>query len=358
VPATIAPMQVSIPILHAYVFESDDDSHINAHDLSDLSDHFDEDECEPSPPLPSNIVLDPTPSISLDEIPYDRDLKWINVPTTARPKPALNSNVSRMLKQVDAITSGNANIDAKKSEDRPKKQEERKKYHESKGFQRKKPEPSHQHRQSEFQRHRHTDNFPAQDRSAFPPPNPPVPQQNQHNYNPQSRFREEEFMGYNRREKPFPPQMRKPFHPHQSNHNHSHHYPQHSQYHRDAQMQRRMIASPEPAQNYVHAPLVEHTDMMYGEPIYDPHYDQYDYDQATGLGMSTGLVGEGLGQDNMGGYNNYNNGYFRSHGDYSAYGQQAMPPPTPHNTVMNDYDFSSPHLNPCAQEFVPSFLTR
>eukprot|EP01039_Chlorochromonas_danica_P000192 gene192-202_t len=106
---------VAIPINQSYVFESDNESHVNADELSDLSDVFDDNESVNG--LSNNEVTTADSGggggrslISLDEIPYDRDVKWINVPTNARPRHSLiNPDALRMLKNVDIIASGKAN---------------------------------------------------------------------------------------------------------------------------------------------------------------------------------------------------------------------------------------------------------
>ena len=45
--------------------------------------------------------------LSLDEVPYSRDLKWINTPEDGRPKPKINWTGNRFLKHVQGITSNN-----------------------------------------------------------------------------------------------------------------------------------------------------------------------------------------------------------------------------------------------------------
>ena len=46
--------------------------------------------------------------ISLEEIPFDRDTKWINVPAGSRPRPKLDLSRNRLLKQVHSIAEANA----------------------------------------------------------------------------------------------------------------------------------------------------------------------------------------------------------------------------------------------------------
>ena len=97
--------RVTATVLRAYNFESDDEYNVNTDDLSDLSDVFDE--VPKHLPLTTggkNDLNDSSQSISIDDIPYDRDLKYINVPNGSRPKPViLQSN--RFLKQVPSITN-------------------------------------------------------------------------------------------------------------------------------------------------------------------------------------------------------------------------------------------------------------
>jgi hypothetical protein len=103
-----------------YNFESDDEDHINGYELSDLSDVFTDDEEESCDTMKVDELIENTvstkieiltkataQSLSLDDIPYDRDLKWMNVPTSSRIK----SNAiapSRFLKQVQSIAAENA----------------------------------------------------------------------------------------------------------------------------------------------------------------------------------------------------------------------------------------------------------
>lgn len=124
-------------IVAYYNFESDNESHINAAELSDLSDEFEDDLNEESS---SNLSqrskeLNHASQLSLDDIPYDRDLKWINVPTTARqqrPGPTvLNPNQNRILKQVNDITRANLR-ELKELDDHYRKLDERKKFSEEK----------------------------------------------------------------------------------------------------------------------------------------------------------------------------------------------------------------------------------
>lgn len=103
--------------MKSYNFESDNESHLNGADLSELSDYFEEDgDSTVTSSTASGLINLPgivqrgASSLSLDDIPYDRDLKWINVPNASRPKPTLlnRDTGSRLIKQVEAITAGNA----------------------------------------------------------------------------------------------------------------------------------------------------------------------------------------------------------------------------------------------------------
>ena len=47
--------------------------------------------------------------LSLDEIPFDRDLKWVNVASGSRPRPRITPSIRNpFLKQVQSITTENA----------------------------------------------------------------------------------------------------------------------------------------------------------------------------------------------------------------------------------------------------------
>lgn len=96
-----------------YNFESDDEDNINGYELSDLSDVFTDDEDLISEvTMRAEIVKQTAPtaaveSLSLDDIPYDRDVKWMNVPTSARVKTT-SFAPNRFLQQVQSIVSGNS----------------------------------------------------------------------------------------------------------------------------------------------------------------------------------------------------------------------------------------------------------
>lgn len=99
----IPKSSIESKLLRSYNFESDDESHINSDDLSELSDVFmdsDNDRDNLNSKLPVEFL-------SIDDIPYDRDLKWINVPNGARPKALLHQN-NHLMRQVRNITKGNA----------------------------------------------------------------------------------------------------------------------------------------------------------------------------------------------------------------------------------------------------------
>lgn len=128
-------------IIEFYNFESDNESHINGEELSDLSDEFDDDfdtvdgnssqrSTTRSQSSRDQYLQNPTSTLAIDDIPYDRDLKWINVPTTARPKVPqqvlYNPNQNRLFKQVNEITKSNAQ-ELKDLDDHYRKLDERKK---------------------------------------------------------------------------------------------------------------------------------------------------------------------------------------------------------------------------------------
>lgn len=80
-------------------------------DLSDISDLFESDAHLLSLDIGlSNGAVSKnreTQMLSLDEVPYSRDLKWINTPEDDRPKPRISKTSNRFLKQVQGITSQN-----------------------------------------------------------------------------------------------------------------------------------------------------------------------------------------------------------------------------------------------------------
>ena len=80
-------------------------------DLSDISDLFEGDAHLLSLDIGlSNGAVSKnreTQMLSLDEVPYSRDLKWINTPEDDRPKPRISKTSNRFLKQVQGITSQN-----------------------------------------------------------------------------------------------------------------------------------------------------------------------------------------------------------------------------------------------------------
>jgi hypothetical protein len=121
----------SIPVVISYNFESDNESRLNGSELSELSDEFD-DEVEESHHSPEAGV---NSSLAIDDIPYDRDLKYVNVPNTTRKKGVLavvnNENSgnqpNRLLKQVKEIARHNQQ-DLTKLDDHYRKLDEKKKF--------------------------------------------------------------------------------------------------------------------------------------------------------------------------------------------------------------------------------------
>lgn len=127
-----------IEIEEYYCFESDVESHINADDLSELSGFFDEEDEDSEGNEMSNSSLpidDSTPTLSIDDITYSRDLRYINVPMASRPRPAgvlyEVGTASRILKQVRDVTGGNAG-ELKDLDSHYKKLDERKRLSDSK----------------------------------------------------------------------------------------------------------------------------------------------------------------------------------------------------------------------------------
>ena len=80
-------------------------------DLSDISDLFENDAHLLSldiGSLTAGVVKNrEVQMLSLDEVPYSRDLKWINTPEDDRPKPRISKTSNRFLRQVQGITSQN-----------------------------------------------------------------------------------------------------------------------------------------------------------------------------------------------------------------------------------------------------------
>lgn len=89
-------------LVRSYNFDRDDTLNFNGDDLSDLSDYFEGD--VETGVGPESLPVD---SLALDDITYDRDVKWINVPDGARPKPVILAG-NKALKQVQAITKDNS----------------------------------------------------------------------------------------------------------------------------------------------------------------------------------------------------------------------------------------------------------
>jgi hypothetical protein len=97
-------------IVEEYNFESDNESHLNGEDLSELSDFFEDDisEHEKGSRATSENRL-----LTIDDISYDRDLKFVNVPNTARQKTSGAPGTNRLLKQITEITRGNSTKELK-----------------------------------------------------------------------------------------------------------------------------------------------------------------------------------------------------------------------------------------------------
>jgi hypothetical protein len=81
-------------------------------DLSDMSDLFESDahllSLDMGQRVPeSGVVNRETQMLSLDEVTYSRDLKWINTPEEDRPKPRISRSSNRFLKQVQGIANSN-----------------------------------------------------------------------------------------------------------------------------------------------------------------------------------------------------------------------------------------------------------
>lgn len=81
-------------------------------DLSDMSDLFESDahllSLDMGQRFPeSGVVNRDTQMLSLDEVTYSRDLKWINTPEEDRPKPRISRSSNRFLKQVQGIANSN-----------------------------------------------------------------------------------------------------------------------------------------------------------------------------------------------------------------------------------------------------------
>eukprot|EP01038_Epipyxis_sp_PR26KG_P006190 gene6190-8526_t len=109
----------------SYNFESDNEDNINGDELSDLSDCFSDDNDNDD-----NQQLQAQSSITLDDIPYDRDVKWINVPTNARIKPTMVQS-NPFLKQVQSIVSNTNKEDLSKLDNHYIKMDTTKKIYES-----------------------------------------------------------------------------------------------------------------------------------------------------------------------------------------------------------------------------------
>jgi hypothetical protein len=84
-----------------YNFLSDDESHINGFELSDLSDAFDDNDDEDNG-RPAGLSEKAT-LLSLDDVSYSRDLRLINVAVDRRPKLTVISRENRIVKEIQAI---------------------------------------------------------------------------------------------------------------------------------------------------------------------------------------------------------------------------------------------------------------
>ena len=51
--------------------------------------------------------IDNANAISIDDVPFDRDLKWVNTPTGSRPRAKLNT-LNPFMKQIQQITEENS----------------------------------------------------------------------------------------------------------------------------------------------------------------------------------------------------------------------------------------------------------
>jgi hypothetical protein len=116
--------KTDLSAIRSFNFESDNEGNINGDELSDLSDVFEDFRSEE---ITSNV---PVECISLDDITYDRDLKWINVPNGARPKPVILQG-NKFLKQVQTITRDSSS-DLHALDDRYAQMDDRKRNHDKK----------------------------------------------------------------------------------------------------------------------------------------------------------------------------------------------------------------------------------
>jgi hypothetical protein len=86
-----------------YSFESDNENNINGYELSDLSDIFEDDSIDIKKAVQNQLQ-----SLTLDDIPYDRDVNYINIPSSTRQKSLLRNVPNRLFQQVRTIiTEGN-----------------------------------------------------------------------------------------------------------------------------------------------------------------------------------------------------------------------------------------------------------
>jgi hypothetical protein len=88
-------------------FNERDDDELDWKELSSLSDFSFNGDDDDNDGLDRDDCIQ---SLAIDDIPYDRDLKYINTPNGARTKPTtiITSNQRRIFQQVQNITAGNA----------------------------------------------------------------------------------------------------------------------------------------------------------------------------------------------------------------------------------------------------------
>jgi hypothetical protein len=119
-------------------FDQNDPTNFNGDDLSDLSDEFEEDVDGDGV---ENLNME---SLALDDITYDRDLKWVNLPNGARPKPRILSG-NKFLRQAQDITRDCSN-DVDNLDQRYSSLEEKKRIQERRALVEFDDTPSHRRR--------------------------------------------------------------------------------------------------------------------------------------------------------------------------------------------------------------------
>jgi hypothetical protein len=90
-------------LVRSYNFDQNDPANFNGDDLSDLSDEFVDDAGG------DDVETLLVESLALDDITYDRDLKRINLPNGARPKPRILSG-NRSLRLAQDITKDGSEV--------------------------------------------------------------------------------------------------------------------------------------------------------------------------------------------------------------------------------------------------------